>query len=106
TNACAEIRVHPTGKFVYVTNRGHDSIAGFQADEKGRLRSLGQTATEKTPRSFDIDPAGRFLYAAGEDSGKLAAYAIDPKTGGLRREATYAVGRTPWWVMAVDLPGK
>jgi 6-phosphogluconolactonase len=105
TNACAEIRIHPTGRSVYVANRGHDSIACFQADDKGRLRSLGQTATEKTPRSFDIDPTGRFLYAAGESSGKLAAYAIDPKTGELRHNTTYDVGRMPWWVMAVELPG-
>jgi 6-phosphogluconolactonase len=105
SNACSEIRVHPTGTFVYVANRGHDSIACFRAGEKGRLRSLGQTLTEKTPRSFDIDPAGRFLYAAGESSGKLAAYAIDPETGELRHRATYEVGRMPWWVMGVELPG-
>jgi len=103
TNACAEIRVHPSGRFAYVSNRGHDSIAAFALDESGRLSALGQTATEKTPRSFDIDPSGKFLFAAGESSGKLAGYRIDPKSGELTRFSTHDVGKMPWWVMAVDL---
>jgi 6-phosphogluconolactonase len=104
TNACAEIRVHPSGKFLYVSNRGHDSIAAFALDGDGKLRPLGQTATEKTPRSFDLDPSGKYLFAAGESSGKLAAYRIDPDSGRLTRRETHEVGRMPWWVLAVDLP--
>jgi 6-phosphogluconolactonase len=104
-NACAEIRLHPSGKFLYVANRGHDSLARFAVrPADGTLTALGQTPTEPTPRSFDIDPAGGFLYAAGESSGKLAAYRIDGATGDLRRVATYDVGRQPWWVMAVQVP--
>ena len=69
-NACAEIRLHPSNRFLYVSNRGHDSLAGFRIDKTtGELTSLGHTPTEKTPRSFDIDPSGKFLYAAGEASG-------------------------------------
>ncbi|MDB5307775.1 MAG: hypothetical protein JWO38_1977 [Gemmataceae bacterium] len=102
-NACAEIRMHPTGKYLYVANRGHDSIAGFKVDAAGKLAPIGQTPTEKTPRSFDLDPEGRFLYAAGESSGKLAAYRVDAATGTLARSATYDVGNTPWWVMTVRL---
>ena len=102
-NACAEIKVHPSGRFAYVSNRGHDSIAAFSLDDNGKLSALGQAETEKTPRSFDIDPSGKYLFAAGESSGKLAGYRIDPKTGKLTRFATYEVGRTPWWVMAVEL---
>ena len=50
TNACAEIRLHPSGRLLYVSNRGHDSIAGFRINQQdGRLTSLGQTSTEKTP---------------------------------------------------------
>jgi 6-phosphogluconolactonase len=106
-NACAEIRLHPSNRFLYVSNRGHDSIAGFRINhETGELTSLGQTATEKTPRSFDLDPSGKFLFAAGEASGKLAAYRVNEASGALKRIATYAVGRTPWWVMAVSLPKK
>ena len=61
---------------------------------------------------FDPDPYmvitndGRFLYAAGESSSKLAAYRVNAKTGGLERFATYAVGKRPWWVLAISLPSK
>src|SRR5262249_10127381 len=71
-NTTAEVKVHPGGKFVWVSNRGHDSLAGFAIDESGKLTALGQTPTEKTPRSFDVTPDGRFVLAAGEGSGKLA----------------------------------
>jgi 6-phosphogluconolactonase len=102
TNACAEIKVHPAGRFVYVSNRGHDSIAAFALKSDGKLRAIGQSATEKTPRSFDLDPSGKYLFATGESSGKLAGYRIDPNDGGLTRLATYEVGKMPWWVLAVD----
>jgi 6-phosphogluconolactonase len=102
TNACAEIKVHPSGTFVYVSNRGHDSIARFALDNEGKPTALGQTATEKTPRSFDIDPSGKYLLAAGESSGKVAVYRIDAKSGDLERLATYEVGKMPWWVLAAD----
>lgn len=106
TNACAEIRLHPSNRFLYASNRGHDSIAGFGiAKNTGELTIIGQTPTEKTPRSFDIDPSGRFLFAAGESSGRLTAYRIHQETGALARIATYNVGQKPWWVMAVRLPG-
>jgi 6-phosphogluconolactonase len=106
TNACAEIRLHPSNRFLYASNRGHDSIAGFRINkDDGTLTSLGQTPTEKTPRSFDIDPSGKYLFAAGESSGRLAAYRINDQTGTLTLAATYEVGKTPWWVMAVRLTG-
>ena len=70
------------------------------------MTSLGQTPTENTPRSFDIDSSGKFLFVAGEASGKLAAYRVNEVTGTLDRTATYEVGKMPWWVMAVKLPSK
>jgi formylglycine-generating enzyme required for sulfatase activity len=73
-NACAEIRAHPSGKFLYVSNRGHDSIAAFALADDGKVLGIGQESTEKTPRSFDLDPSGKYLFAAGESSGKLASY--------------------------------
>ena len=106
TNACAELRLRPDGKFLYVANRGHDSLARFAVEADGKLKSLGQTPTEATPRSFDVDPSGRFAYAAGESSGKIAAYRVDATTGDLQRFATYDAGRQPWWVMAVKLPAR
>jgi 6-phosphogluconolactonase len=106
TNACAEIRIHPSGKFLYVSNRGHDSIACFTLDEEGEVSAAGQEPTEKTPRSFDLDPSGKYLFAAGEASGKLAAYRVDGKSGKLKKQEVYEVGKMPWWVLAVDLGGK
>ncbi|QDU37052.1 6-phosphogluconolactonase [Maioricimonas rarisocia] len=100
-NSCSDIEVTPDGRYVYVGNRGHDSIAGFAFDDDGRISSLGTFATEQTPRSFNIDPSGRFLYAAGQGSGRLAAYRIDESSGALRRFATYKAGSTPWWVLVV-----
>ncbi len=67
------------------------------------MLSLGQEPTEKAPRSFDIDPSGKYLFAAGESSGKLAAYSVDGKSGRLKRIQTYEVGKTPWWVPAVEV---
>ena len=66
-----------------------------------KLAMLGNTLTEKTPRSFDLDPEGRFLLAAGESSGKMAVYQIDADSGDLKPAATYTVGPTPWWVLVV-----
>lgn len=103
TNACAEIRLHPSGKFLYVSNRGHDSIACFALDNDGKVSATGQEPTEKTPRSFDLDPSGKYLFAAGESSGKLAVYSVDVKSGRLTKLQTYEVGKMPWWVLAVDL---
>jgi len=84
-NSTAEVRVHPSGRFVYGSNRGHDSIAVFQADaETGRLTPAGHAATGgKTPRNFNIDPSGRYLLAANQDTGNVVAFAIDAVTGAL-----------------------
>ncbi len=102
SNSTADIEVHPSGQFVYVANRGHDSIARFQIDsQSGTVKALGQTPTEQTPRSFNIDPRGQFLIAAGQSSGKLATYRIDAQSGDLSRLATYEIGKQPWWVLVV-----
>jgi 6-phosphogluconolactonase len=103
-NACAEIKIHATGKLLYVSNRGHDSIARFQVHERsGELTAFGQTSTEKTPRSFDLDPSGKFLYVCGEATNRIATYRIDEQTGGLTRTTTIPVGKAPWWIAIVDL---
>jgi 6-phosphogluconolactonase len=105
-NTTAEVKVHPGGKFVWVSNRGHDSLAGFRVDGAGKLSALGQTPTEKTPRSFDVDPDGRYVFGAGEGSGNLAVYRVDSETGQLTRAHTYPVGKSLTWVMAVKLGEK
>lgn len=102
-NTTADVKVHPNGRFVWVSNRGHDSLAGFKIDENGRVSPNGHTPTERTPRSFDIDPSGRFAFGAGEGSGKLALFRIDPEQGTLDRLQTYEVGESLTWVLAVEL---
>jgi 6-phosphogluconolactonase len=82
----AEIAVHPTGKFLYASNRGTaNSITIFMIDAaKGTLKLVGEVSTKgKTPRNFVIDPTGAFLLAANEDSGNIVVFKIDPATGGL-----------------------
>lgn len=90
TNTGAEIRAHPSGRFMYCSNRGHDSIAAFAVDEQsGRLTSLGQTLTQgQTPRNFNIDPSGRFLLAANQTTNTVVLFRIDADTGGLTPEGT------------------
>jgi 6-phosphogluconolactonase len=84
-NHTAQGLVHPNGRFVYVSNRGHDSIAMFEIDgETGRPRPLGWEPTQgKTPRNFNIDPSGRFLYAGNSGSDTIVTFRIDERTGRL-----------------------
>lgn len=103
-NTTAEVMVHPSGKFVWVSNRGHDSLAGFAIDDAGKLTSLGQTPTEKTVRSFTLDPSGQFLLAAGEGSGRLQVYQVDRDRGVLTPTTRYEVGKSLTWVLAVQTP--
>ena len=82
---CAEVQVHPSGKFVYGSNRGHDSIAVFAADTKtGKLTLVGHESTRgKTPRHFAIDPSGKWLLAENQDSDSIVVFRIDQETGKL-----------------------
>jgi 6-phosphogluconolactonase len=81
----AEIQVHPSGRFLYASNRGHDSIAVFSIDEKtGRLTFVETVPTQgKTPRNFGIDPTGTYLLAANQNSDSVVVFRIDPKSGRL-----------------------
>jgi len=106
-NTCADIEITPDGRFLYASNRGHDSIACYAIDPlSGRLKSLGQQPTEETPREFNVDPTGNFLFAAGQSSGRLASYRIGPASGRLEPLATESVGKSPAWVLVLRLPGK
>ena len=101
SNSCARLEIHPSGKFLYAANRGHDSIAGYAINPDGSLKSVGYFPTEKTPRSFRIDPNGKFLISAGESADRLALYRIDAEAGYLYPLETYDVGNMPWWVLIV-----
>lgn len=81
----AEVVVHPGGRFVYGSNRGHDSIAMFKVDPAaGKLTPVEHVSTQgRTPRNFSISPDGRWLIAANQDGDSLVVYAVDPATGKL-----------------------
>jgi 6-phosphogluconolactonase len=105
-NSCSQIRITPSGKFLYAPNRGHNSIACFAVDPStGLLTSVGQAPSEQIPRAFNLDPDGKFLYAAGLESGRLAAYRIEQDSGRLQPLKTYALGARPMWVLMANLAG-
>lgn len=85
SSSCAEVRVHPNGKFLYGSNRGHDSIAVYRIDPaKGTLTLVEfETADIKTPRNFNIDPTGKFCLVANQDSNSVVVFRIDQATGAL-----------------------
>jgi 6-phosphogluconolactonase len=84
-NSTAEVLVHPSGRFLYSSNRGHDSIALFTIEERsGHLTAIGHESTRgKTPRNFGIDPTGALLLAANQDSDSVVLFRIDPESGRL-----------------------
>ncbi len=84
-NDCADIHVAPSGKFVYGSNRGHDSIVIFAVDEAtGKLSYVGHELTQgKFPRNFAIDPTGTFLLVANQHSDNIVTFRIEQKTGRL-----------------------
>lgn len=85
-NSTAEIQVHPSGRFLYGSNRGHNSIAMFALDpECGKLTFLGCESTQgKHPRNFGIDPSGRYLVAANMETNNVVVFRIDQQTGRLQ----------------------
>jgi 6-phosphogluconolactonase len=86
-NTTAEIGVAPDGRFLYVSNRGHDSVAVFAvAQGSGRLSFFGCEPTGgKRPRFFTLDPAGNFLYAANQEGDNIVAFNVDKESGMLTR---------------------
>ena len=95
-NSTADVHVHPSGRFVYGSNRGHDSIAAFAVGADGTLTVLGHTPTGgRTPRNFMIDPSGTFLLAANQDSNTVVTFRIDQATGALGEPLHVAEVPTP-----------
>lgn len=103
-NDTAEIVVHPSGKFLYASNRGEDSIAEFNIDPaKGTLTFVSDFSTQgKTPRNFALDPTGKFLLAANQESNNIVVFRIDQFTGALT--ATSQVAQVPAPVDIVFVP--
>ena len=102
--ATAHVEVHPNGRWAYASNRGHDSIVGFTIAADGALSPFGHFPVPASPRSFNIDPSGAYLYCAGEAADTMTSYRVDAATGELHALADYAVGKQPFWVM-VTSPG-
>src|ERR1700722_295862 len=103
-NTCSQIHLTASGKFLYVANRGHNTIAGFAVDAAtGHLTSIGHVATEAVPSAFSLDPAGSFVFAVGTVSGRLASYRISGETGALMPIGTQAVGQRPAAVLITSL---
>jgi 6-phosphogluconolactonase len=84
-NSTAEVRVHPSGKFVYVSNRGHNSIAIFGiSPSTGKLTPVGHESTRgEIPRNFNLDPSGRYLLAANQNTHNVVVFRVNPQTGAL-----------------------
>ncbi|MBN1359517.1 MAG: lactonase family protein [Sedimentisphaerales bacterium] len=89
TNSCAEIRVHPSGVFLYGSNRGHDSLVVYRIDPaQGTLSFVEhETAGIKTPRNFNIDPSGTFCLVANQGSDSVVVFRVNAKTGVLEPTA-------------------
>jgi 6-phosphogluconolactonase len=89
-SACAEIQVHPSGKFLYATNRGHDSLAVFGVDAgTGRLSLIEHVPTQgKSPRNFAFDPTARWLLVTNHGSDNALVFGIDQTTGRLTPKGT------------------
>ncbi|HEV3385333.1 MAG TPA: beta-propeller fold lactonase family protein, partial [Gemmata sp.] len=81
-NSTAECILSPNGKFVYVSNRGHNSIAVFKVGEDRHLTAAGHiTGDIKIPRNFNIDPSGKWMLIASQDGEKVGVWELDEKTG-------------------------
>lgn len=94
-NTAAEIRIHPNGKFLYSSNRGHDTISVFEIDQQtGKLKFVQREPVRGSwPRNFALDPSGNWLIAAGKNSNTLALFTVDPDTG--RLEFTRSIVNSP-----------
>lgn len=95
-NSGADIHLHPSGKFLYASNRGHNSIVSFRIDpSSGKLNLLEHTSTRgKTPRNFAISPSGTYLYVANQDSGNISVFTIEDD-GSLEQKGELLDAKTP-----------
>ncbi|MDP6116280.1 MAG: lactonase family protein [Planctomycetota bacterium] len=98
----ADIHITADGRFLYASNRGHESLARYSVAENGRLSFLGVTQTEAWPRGFRIDPTGAFLFSAGERSDQIASYRLNSESGDLEPLEVYEVGKGPNWITIIE----
>lgn len=96
-NSAADIHIHPSGKFLYVSNRGHNTIASYKIDKNtGTLKNIEYAPTfGKAPRNFAISEDGKFLYVANQDSNNISIFNIDPRSGKLITQLAPLEIKTP-----------
>ncbi|HVX79758.1 MAG TPA: lactonase family protein [Devosiaceae bacterium] len=95
--SCAEVQITPNGRFLYGSNRGHNSIVIYSIDEAtGRMTLVGHESTQgRIPRNFEVDPTGQYLIAANQDTDNLVLFDIDQATGELHPRGVTAEAGTP-----------
>ena len=105
-DSTAEIQIHPSGRFLYGSNRGHDSIVVFAIDgATGKLRLVGHEPTRgKTPRNFILDPTGHYLLAANQDSDNIVVFRIDGRTGKLSANGSVLAVPAPSCIAMPHMP--
>jgi 6-phosphogluconolactonase len=101
-NRAADIHVSPDGQHLYASERLRHTIAVFALGPEGAPSALGSCVSEQEPRSFQIDPSGRWLVAAGYVSGGVSVNAVDRATGALRTVASHEAGPGASWVELLD----
>jgi 6-phosphogluconolactonase len=96
-NSCAEVQITPDGRFLYGSNRGHNSLVIYAIDAKTGLMTLvGHESTRgEIPRNFEVGPTGRFLIAANQDTNNLVPFRLDPETGKLTAVGQSVEAGTP-----------
>jgi 6-phosphogluconolactonase len=106
-NTTAEIAITPSGKFLYGSNRGHDSIVGFAVDQNtGKLTFIEHVSTQgKAPRNFTIDPTGTFLLVANQETNSIVSFRINSVTGKLESTGIVIEVPTPVCLVLTSLAG-
>lgn len=94
----ADLHLHPTGRFLYASERSTSRLGVFAVDADGMLAPVETVPCETTPRGFALTPGGEALLCAGMDANTLGLYGIDPQSGRLTRRATLAVPAGPNWI--------
>ncbi len=101
----AELQLTPDGKFLYASERSSSTIAGFAVSAQKGIETFGSVPTERQPRSFAVDPSGRFLLVVGEKSNRLSVYAI-ARGGSLTKLHDAPVGAVPCWIEVLPASGE
>jgi 6-phosphogluconolactonase len=104
TLAAADLQLTPDGRFLYASERTGNVLVGFRLRADGTVEAVGTVPAEPAPRGFAIDPHGRWLFCAGQESGAVAVYGIDASSGALTRRSAYQAGPNANWIEIAEWP--